>query len=172
MKKIPEPEGRVLWLLPDPVGIRKCRNVIDYFAGIHNTPSFYPHLTLCRPHPDLSDSELATLADQFADRFDPVSVNLSKPECGTPPFQRFYAPVSDPALLNRMLNSAYSHFSADRDSAFKFHLSCLYGYLPCDQIDKSDLRLPNQLHIQSLAVVKLDAGPEGWRIIHQSTLGK
>lgn len=172
MKKIPEPEGRVLWLLPDPAGLQKCRNVIDHLAGIHNTPSFRPHLTLCRPRQDLSDSELSTLADQFADKFDPVSVSLSKPECGNPPFQRFYAPVSDPALLNRMLKSAYSHFGAEREPGFKFHLSFLYGFLHCHQIDSEGLNPPQKLHIQSLAVVKLNAGPEDWRIIHVSTLGK
>lgn len=172
MGDLPELKGTVIWLLPDEEGFRDCRNLIHQLAKQNGTPPFDPHLTLCRPDQNLSDTDLADAASRFARSHPPLKADVGPPECGEPPFQRFFLPVLNQNPFKKMLSHTPEFFGAEPFDDVRFHLSLLYGSIPCPDIQRVNSTILKELYIQHIAVVRINGLPSEWHITQRYPLGK
>lgn len=163
----------VLWMIPDPESAKRLGEMIAHFSNTFNTPLFSPHITLARvPHWPLP--KIIKQTKQLTSEFSEFTLLMRSPVCGKQPYQTFVSEIHPaPPVLK---------FSERIDTLFKgaygkrefFHVSLLYGQIPCDDLmaefEELKTKLPDKISIQSISLVKVKGEVEEWQIIHNEFL--
>ncbi|MDX1591236.1 MAG: hypothetical protein R3283_04700 [Balneolaceae bacterium] len=166
--------GFSIWLLPDETSSNLLSAAIESLSKSLSSPLFLPHITLASVPSD-SDSEiLLDNLDQFASDRQELIVRAKDLICGKPPFQRYYLLLKESETLQQFSETMDSLLGGNYSRKTNYHISLYYGFESCDEIrvayDHGNMDLPNEMYIQSIALVNIDGYPEEWEILGQRKL--
>lgn len=163
----------MLWLLPDPDSKERLKKIINRLSDQFSSPKFEPHITLGTVPSLPLDSIKSKMAELVRDEFS-FKTFLCPAECGEPSFQRFTSEVKP---VDHFLNLSIKTdrlFEGKNGKRKNFHVSLLYGQTDCEMlhnyISESQIRIPNHVYVQKIALVSISGSPEEWELIHVAHL--
>ena len=159
--------------MPDPESTEKIHSIIVKLSDKFSTPPFIPHITLSST-PVMSLIKIRSKVDLIAAKASSFQIGLNKPVCGEPPFQRFSS-AAKPSNQLRDLSETYDKlFNGKCGKNTFFHLSLLYGQIPCSEINQTfkqmELNLPLHLCIQNIVITDTSGPVKDWKILHKVAL--
>jgi hypothetical protein len=160
--------------MPDSRSSGRLGDIISSLSQRFLTPVFEPHVTLCRL-PDAPISAHKAFLEKLVKDEKQFSCFLKRPVTGSPPFQKFASEVYPRERFlvlskkaDRLLNGRYGKKSF-------FHVSLLYGFIDDESLEQTEVEKwgfgTEKLHIQSLALVKIEGRPQEWSILYTQRFG-
>lgn len=166
---LPQLSGTVLWLIPSAKGASAFRKEIVRLSDHFNTVQFLPHLTLGRlPDSSTKDDIYSPKKSIRFNQSDAICADFDALRCTDNPYQNLVASLEPSPELDR-LQSEIEMLTPGYIRKSEYHVSLMYGYVPCDKImdQLTDLteRLPQEVCFSKLSAVKLKGGPESWQSV-------
>lgn len=170
---VPKTSGLALWLLPGPEHSRKLNSLISELSQRYQTPAFIPHITLGRV-PHVGRQVLFASLENLVKKLSQLQVEVFQLKCTESSFQKVILPLNDEVMSVEFKNKVDEHFGGEYAKPSGYHISLMYGNVPCKQVAlnkiRANVRILNKVHIQSLALVDLNFTPEHWKVIFEAKL--
>jgi len=166
---LPQLSGTVLWLIPSVRDTSAFRKEIVRLSDHFNTVRFLPHLTLGRlPDSSTKDDIYSPKESIRFNKLDAICAYFDALRCTDNPYQNLVASLEPSPALDR-LQSEIEMLIPGYIRKSEYHVSLMYGYVPCDKImnkltDLTD-RLPQEVCFTKLSAVELKGGPESWHSV-------
>jgi len=174
-QKLPVVSGAVLWLIPSEAETAVFQNEINRLADRFKTVPFSPHLTLGRLPADriFQDSFISPneKSDALTNKIPAAGFDCLK--CTESPYQNLIASLEQSTELvqiQEQIASSVPGYSPKEE----YHISLLYGHVPCRRLQDEKNRLlenlPKQIHFSRLCMVHLNGGPESWSVMWERNM--
>ncbi len=145
---------------------------IDRLSKLHQATSFLPHITAARL-PVKTPDEIVKALDEITERVNNHTISFGNIELGSKPYQKMVVDLNYTRFFSELSEAVDSAFQ-EPCSKNEFHCSLMYGYTPDNLLENEKIkiseRLPEGCIAYELAVVRLNGGPDEWRILHQKKM--
>lgn len=173
---MPEADHYALWLVPAPPAEDWLAALIDELAEHHHGPRFAPHITLLGSIVgSQGESALAAHTTTLARQLTRLWLGIQGVD-GEPNFFRclyLRLDAGGPLLAAHAL--AARLFDGNHHREYRPHASLYYGELA--DVERQRLtsalagRLPAEIEVDRLQLVRITAAVSGWRVITEAALG-
>lgn len=142
---------------------------IKWLGKEHETPLFTPHITVGSCKGEINASDFHLFDEKFSD-VNPFSIQTEKLLCNDAPYQKITVSLAPSYTIREIANSLTLLFNTETVKQ-DFHLSLLYGKIPCKNLEedlkKLTTQLPNFFRVNRLWVVSINGEPKDWKLQHE-----
>ena len=163
-----------LWATPDGQAYEQFGELIRRLGQQYQGPVFEPHITLLGGIED-KGSNLVDQVRMFAEKIQPLSIELEQPACENEYFRCVYFQVKKTPTLLAAYQQAQVLFGTMPSSTFHPHLSVMYGKIPIgiqqEIVGEILTYLPNTFFASTLTLIRAETlNPAQWYLVERVAL--
>ena len=161
-----------LWVLPEKKSRREFRSLIGNISKKLKVPSFEPHCVIYS-NIKLESKGLKDLVTFIAEKHDNFIVDVNKIKSEKNQWRRLYLEFKKSKQLESIYDMAKKYLVNNRRTAYKPHLSLLYGEIGDKILHKAtkNINIPTKLSFSRLALVKITNRIQDWDLVFERHLG-
>ena len=167
--------GYHLFFQPQGALTEQLSGIIRQLAKEYDGPVFAPHVTLLARIPDADEDELIEKTKVLATKMQPFSLTIGELRIEDAYFRALYALLVEQDALRTLHEQASEVFGMEPSSAYRGHLSLLYGNYSVERKERTrgNLQIPTGAPFVATAIhlFKTPSSVETWRKIASVLMG-
>jgi 2'-5' RNA ligase len=164
-----------VWLVPDEASSSQFAAILERLRGEYGGPPFAPHVTLLENLIGKAETVSARM-ESLANALRPMPVRAVRMVMEPYYFRSFYLKLETTEDLTRARDQAAREFGVKPESAFRPHISLLYGLVP----RKTKIAIGPQIHqdlpveftLTRMQLVRLALAVSDWKTVVDLPLGE
>jgi 2'-5' RNA ligase len=164
-----------IWLVPDEDSSERFSDILERLRAEYGGPPFAPHVTLLESIIGKAET-VGERMESLARALQPMPVHAVRMVMEPYYFRSFYLKLETTDALSQARDQAAQEFSVKPETAFRPHISLLYGLVPRKTKvaigPKIHQDLPVEFTLTRLQLVRLALAVSDWKTVVDLPLGE